>query len=78
MDNLIFKDIILFSDIDGTLCTYDKKIPEKNLAAIERFKALGGRFSVCTGRSALSLRRAVDVLSLIHICCQQHLYYHSL
>lgn len=61
MDNLIFKDIILFSDIDGTLCTYDKKIPEKNLAAIERFKALGGRFSVCTGRSALSLRRAVDV-----------------
>ena len=61
MDNLIFKDIILFSDIDGTLCTYDKKIPAKNLAAIERFKALGGRFSVCTGRSALSLRRAVDV-----------------
>lgn len=61
MNDLIFENIILFTDIDGTLCTYDKKIPKRNLEAIQRFKKLGGKFSVCTGRSALSLRRAVDV-----------------
>ena len=61
MNDLIFENTLLFSDIDGTLCTYDKKIPKRNLDAINRFKLLGGRFSVCTGRSALSLRRAVDV-----------------
>ena len=61
MNDLIFENIVLFSDIDGTLCTYDKKIPKRNLDAINRFKLLGGKFSICTGRSALSLRRAVDV-----------------
>ena len=64
MNDLIFKDIVLFSDIDGTLCTYDKTIPKNNLKAINRFKSLGGRFSICTGRSALSLRKAVDVTIL--------------
>lgn len=59
MNDLIFENIVLFSDIDGTLCTYDKKIPKRNLDAINRFKLLGGKFSICTGRSALSLRRAV-------------------
>lgn len=61
MNDLIFENIVLFSDIDGTLCTYDKKIPKRNLDARNRFKLLAESFPSGTGRSALSLRRAVDV-----------------
>lgn len=46
MNDLIFENIVLFSDIDGTLCTYDKNIPKRNLDAINRFKFLGGKFSI--------------------------------
>lgn len=58
---MIFENCVLFSDIDGTLITYDKKIPERNLAAIQNFQDEGGLFTICTGRSAESLRRAFDV-----------------
>lgn len=41
----------LFSDMDGTLLSDDKKVSKENLAAIRRFVKAGGRFSVATGRS---------------------------
>ena len=41
----------LFSDMDGTLLSDDKKVSQENLAAIRRFVKAGGRFSVATGRS---------------------------
>ena len=41
----------LFSDMDGTLLSDDKKVSQENLAAIRLFVKAGGRFSVATGRS---------------------------
>ena len=36
----------LFSDMDGTLLSDDKKVSQENLAAIRLFVKAGGRFSV--------------------------------
>ena len=41
----------LFSDMDGTLLTNDKKVSAENLAAIRRFVEAGGYFGIATGRS---------------------------
>ena len=46
----IFDGCLLVSDIDGTLL-YDGIIPEKNIEAIEWFKAEGGVFTIATGRA---------------------------
>lgn len=53
------KDILLVSDLDGTLIGKDFIIPERNKQAIARFKQLGGHFSIATGRSAESGRRYI-------------------
>lgn len=45
-----FKGILLCTDLDGTLLNNDKTISEKNLSAIEYFKAEGGIFTFVTGR----------------------------
>ena len=58
-------DILLVSDLDGTLIGKDHQIPERNLEAIKRFKEKGGKFCVATGRSIESGRPYY--LSLIHI-----------
>ncbi len=55
--NLPFEGLLLLSDIDGTLATYDRQLVAKNRAAIERFMALGGLFGVATGRTARSAKK---------------------
>lgn len=42
---------VLFSDMDGTLLTNDKKISAENFDAIRRYTEAGGRFGIATGRS---------------------------
>ncbi len=44
-----YDGFLILSDIDGTL-TMHGKVEPLNLAAIERFQAEGGRFSISTGR----------------------------
>lgn len=44
-------EVVLMSDMDGTLLTSDKKITEKDRLAIEKFISLGGKFTVSTGRT---------------------------
>lgn len=41
----------LFSDMDGTLLTGDKRISAENMAAIRRYTETGGKFGIATGRS---------------------------
>lgn len=53
-----FDGYLLVSDIDGTLVDDEKQIPEANSRAIERFKALGGHFTIATGRSQIT---ALDI-----------------
>ena len=41
---------VIFSDLDGTLLTDDKKICQKNIDAINKAKQKGVKFVFCTGR----------------------------
>ena len=45
---------ILFTDLDGTLLTSDKKISSTNMDAIKRMTDAGHKFVVATGRPLLS------------------------
>ncbi len=44
-------DILIVSDIDGTLLREANGLSEENRAAIKRFTDKGGRFTVSTGRA---------------------------
>ncbi len=44
-------DVLIISDFDGTLTGNNKKIPSKNIEAIERLKRNGGIFVVASGRA---------------------------
>ena len=57
-------DLLVVSDLDGTLLTSSEGLPGCNAAMIRLFSALGGRFTVATGRSPASARRALDGLPL--------------
>ena len=51
-----FSRILLLADFDRTLTGPDSTVPARNAAAIERFMACGGAFTVATGRSAPMFR----------------------
>lgn len=60
-----FGKVIFMTDLDGTLLTDDKRVLDRDLAAIERFRAGGGLFTTATGRGyAMARRIVVDVLRL--------------
>lgn len=46
-----YSDFLLVSDFDATLTGRDRKIPQANIDAVERFMAGGGLFTIATGRS---------------------------
>ncbi len=56
----LFDGILLLSDLDGTLLNRKKTIPERNLEAIRRFTARGGRFTIATGRCPRSAERIAE------------------
>lgn len=49
-----FSNILVISDLDGTLIGEDHHIPLRNREAIDRFQREGGHFTVATGRSLVS------------------------
>lgn len=60
-----FGKVIMMTDLDGTLLTDDKRILDKDMKAIERFRKGGGLFTAATGRGyAMARRVAVDQLRL--------------
>ncbi len=65
--------ICIYSDLDATFLDSKGKLVPCNLEAIERFKALGGRFSMATGRSAYTLADAFpnfpDICNMPIIAC---------
>lgn len=58
------QDYLVVSDLDGTLVPASQQISNENLQAIERFRSLGGLFTVATGRSAKSAERFLQAISL--------------
>lgn len=64
-----FKNVIFLTDLDGTLLTDDKRVLEKDMEAIERFRAGGGIFTAATGRGYSMARRiVVDILNIEYPC----------
>lgn len=55
-----FGKVIYMTDLDGTLLTDDKRILDRDMAAIERFRAGGGLFTTATGRGWAMARRIVE------------------
>lgn len=47
-------DLLLLSDVDGTLADTPAPIPERNKKAIRRFTDAGGHFALATGRAPSS------------------------
>lgn len=63
-----FSDLILVSDIDGTLLETSDYIPTRNIDALQRFVRKGGRFAVATGRSISSAQQFVPHLPINMPC----------
>ena len=59
-----FSKVIIMTDLDGTLLTDDKRILPQDMAAIERFRAGGGIFTVATGRGVAMARSIVEKLGI--------------
>ncbi len=66
-----FSNILLASDLDGTLVDSDGRLSEVNRQAMAEFKKGGGRFCVCTGRLPGHLLQffAKDEFNCPVICC---------
>jgi Cof subfamily protein (haloacid dehalogenase superfamily) len=59
-----FQGIMLISDIDGTLLADGDRVGARNAAAIRRFQAAGGRFTLATGRMPSSMARFLGEVEL--------------
>ena len=57
-----FSNIVFISDLDGTLLPGSKIPLQKDIEAIERFKAGGGIFTIATGRIIQAAEQFFDVL----------------
>lgn len=58
------RKVIILSDMDGTLLNSKKEISDADRAAIEKFTALGGKFTVATGRTLQSFEQYSNMLEL--------------
>ena len=60
-----FSDWLIVSDVDGTLNTKLRMLPERNLKAITHFvEDLGGNFTLASGRNISSLRKHYECLPI--------------
>lgn len=56
MSNKKFENLMICTDLDGTLLNDRREISQENLAAIDYFKNQGGYFTFVTGRQAIILK----------------------
>ena len=59
-----FENVIIMTDIDGTLVTDQKQILDCDIKAIERFRKGGGTFTLATGRGYSMAKPIADRISL--------------
>lgn len=55
-----FTDLVICSDLDGTLLNEQNAIPKENIEAIEYFRAHGGKIMFATGRFPEAVLPAID------------------
>lgn len=58
------RDFLVVCDMDNTLLTAESGIPSCNLETVKLFCALGGRFTIASGRTADSVGKYLDELPL--------------
>lgn len=63
-----FKELIICSDLDGTLINEENEIPKENIEAIEYFRANGGKFMIATGRIPDAVAPVIGGLKLDFPC----------
>ena len=64
-------DYLVFCDMDNTLLTAKEGIPACNRSVIRLFTAMGGRFTVASGRPPESIRasfRCQQSPAMVHYC----------
>ena len=59
-----FANSVYYPDLDGTLLNDELTVSERNLLAIEKFRAAGGIFTIATGRMPSSVKRYAEMLGL--------------
>jgi len=59
-----YKNIVLLSDLDGTLLDSNSCVSKKNQEAIEYFILNGGFFGVATGRSPMNCKQFIENISI--------------
>lgn len=64
MNKKLFQDILIISDMDGTLLNSSSKISQENLSAINHFIDNGGSFTVATGRMNVAVNMYIEELPL--------------
>lgn len=62
--NKIFSNLMIATDLDGTLITPAYKIPEPNFKAVDDFIKGGGLFTIATGRSIESARQYAKAIKV--------------
>lgn len=63
-----YQDVLLLTDLDGTVVGSDNKISEKNRDAVAYFKQQGGKFAIATGRTPDNGKEFVDFLGVNASC----------
>lgn len=58
------RNVIILSDMDGTLLNSKKQISDTDRVAIEKFTAMGGKFTVATGRTLQSFEQYRSMIDL--------------
>ena len=68
---------VFFFDIDGTLAI-SHHVPENNIKALQRLKALGYDTFICTGRAPFYAQKLFGDLVSGYICCNgRYILYHD-
>ena len=74
-----FSNILIVTDLDGTFFGEKAALVERNMKAIEYFKAGGGRFTIATGRMHCNMGKALpmamELFNAPMICCNGALLY---
>lgn len=61
----IFDHVLIVSDLDFTFLGAKGALVPRNIEALERFRALGGKFTIATGRRLYDAKRAIPTLEQI-------------
>ncbi len=62
MGNKKFENLLICTDLDGTLLNEEREVSKENVAAIEYFKSEGGLFTFVTGRQRVITKELYDMV----------------